>query len=63
MDFTKIYKKYSGMWIVLDEGLKKVISFSTSAKKAYDEAIKKGYKKPTLFKVPKKNLPYIGTSI
>lgn len=62
MNFTEIYKNYKGLWITLDEKLKKVISFNKSAKKAYDDAIKKGYKKPTLFKVPKKNLPYIGTS-
>ncbi len=61
-DLTKIYKKYKGLWVALDSNLKKVLASSTSAKKAYDEAVKKGYEVPTLFKVPKKNLPYVGMS-
>lgn len=60
MDFTKIYKKYSGLWIVLDKKLKKVISSNRDAKRAYKEALNKGFKSPTLFKVPRENLPYIG---
>lgn len=62
MNFTKIYKQHKGLWITLDQGLRKVISAESSAKKAYESAKKKGYKKPILFKVPTKNLPYIGTS-
>lgn len=62
MNFTNIYKKHKGLWIALDEKLEKVISYNLNAKKAHDEAIEKGYKNPTLFKVPKHNLPYIGFS-
>lgn len=60
MNLTNVYKKYKGLWVTLDTELKKVVSADTNAKKAYKEAIEKGYKKPTLFKVPKQNLPYIG---
>ncbi len=59
-NLTKIFKEYKGLWITLDESLKKVISFNKNAEKAYKEAIDKGYKKPTLFKVPQKNIPYFG---
>ena len=59
-DFTKIFDKYKGLWIVLDDSLKKVISSNKNAEKAYKEALEKGYKKPTLFKVPQENLPYFG---
>lgn len=59
-NLTKIFNKYKGLWVALDEPLKKVISSSKSAEKAYREALKKGYKKPTLFKVPQENLPYFG---
>lgn len=61
IDLTKIYKKYRGLWVVLDKTLVRVVSFDSDAKKAYDKALKKGISKPTLFKVPKKNLPYFGT--
>lgn len=60
MNFTKIYKRYSGLWIALDQKLKKVIASNKNAKKAYNEALERGFKRPTLFKVPRENLPYIG---
>ncbi|MDP4011550.1 MAG: DUF5678 domain-containing protein [Candidatus Roizmanbacteria bacterium] len=59
-DLTKIYNKHKGMWIALDDKLSHVISFSNSAKKTYNEAVKKGSKLPILFKVPKENIPYFG---
>lgn len=62
MDFTNIYKKYSGKWIALDKTLKKVISYDADAAKALKKAIDKGVNKPTLFKVPEKNVPYVGFS-
>jgi len=30
------------------------------AKKAYDDALAKGYKKPIIFKVPTEDMPFIG---
>ena len=62
LNLTGIYKKYKGLWIALDSTLSKVVSASSDAEKAYNDAVKKGYKKPTLFKVPRKNLPYFGYS-
>lgn len=61
-NLTNIYKKYKGLWVAFDENIKKVITSDASAKKTYDMAVKMGHKKPTLFKVPKQNLPYVGTS-
>jgi len=60
INLTKIYKKYKGMWVALTESLDEVISYGNSAKKVHKEALKKGYKNPTLFKVPSKNIAYIG---
>ena len=60
INFTQIYKKYKGLWIALDEKLKKVISYDKNIEKAYKKALERGYKKPTLFKVPQNNLPYFG---
>lgn len=62
-NLTKIYKNYKGLWVTLDSKLSKVISSNNNAKKAYSQAIKKGYKEPTLFKVPEKNLPYFGLNL
>lgn len=59
-NLTAVFTKYRGLWVVLDEALRKVISSDKNADKAYKEALKKGYRKPTLFKVPQKNLPYFG---
>ena len=59
-NLTKIFEKYKGMWVALDDSLKKVISSDKNADKVYKAALEKGYKKPTLFKVPQENLPYFG---
>lgn len=59
-NLTKIFNNYKGLWVALDLSLKKVISSDKKAEKVYQDAIKKGYQKPTLFKVPRENLPYFG---
>ncbi|OGH19716.1 MAG: hypothetical protein A3D74_03185 [Candidatus Levybacteria bacterium RIFCSPHIGHO2_02_FULL_37_13] len=59
-NLTAIFTKYKGLWVALDETLKKVISSDKNVDKVYKKALKKGYQKPTLFKVPQKNLPYFG---
>lgn len=60
IDLTKIYNKYKGLWVALDNNLKSVISADKDATKAYRKAMQQGYKKPTMFKVPLKNVPYFG---
>lgn len=60
-NFTRIYNKYKGLWVALDDTLKKVISSGKNGEEVYKKAVDKGYKKPTLFKVPQKNLPYVGS--
>ena len=59
-NLTKIYQNYKGLWVALDSTLSKVLSSDRSAKKAHDQAVKNGYRIPTLFKVPEKNLPHFG---
>jgi hypothetical protein len=58
--FTDVYEKYKGLWVALTEPLNEVISADKSPKKAFEDAVNKGYKNPTLFKVPLENMPYIG---
>lgn len=60
LDMTKIQKKYKGLWIVLNDKLDNVVTYDSNAKRAYEKAMKKGYKTPTLFKVPREITPYFG---
>lgn len=60
IDWTKIYQKYKGLWVALDEDEKMVVAYDKVAKRAYDKAKKKGIKIPILFKVPTKIIPYVG---
>jgi hypothetical protein len=57
-----VFKKYKGLWVTLTESLDTVISADTNPKTALEKALKKGYTKPTLFKVPKENTAYIGAA-
>lgn len=59
-DLTSIQKQYKGKWVAFTDDFKSVISASKDAKTTYKKALEKGYKKPTLFKVPVHNIPYIG---
>ena len=59
IDLSPVLEKYKGSWVALTDS-DTVISADKSAKKAYDEAIKKGYKEPILFKVPQHDLPHVG---
>jgi len=60
VDLTKIYKKYKGLWIALNDKWDTVISFDKDIKKVHKEALEKGYKEPILFKVPTEIAAYIG---
>jgi len=57
-----VFEKYKGLWVTLTESLDTVISADKNPKRALDKALKKGYKKPTLFKVPRENNAYIGAA-
>ena len=53
-------KKYGGKWVAMKPYTSSVVASGERAKEVYEEAQKKGYKIPTLFKVPVKLTPYIG---
>lgn len=59
-DLTPLYKNYKGQWVALKDDEVTVISHGKKAKSVWEEAQTKGYKKPILFKVPSKLLPYVG---
>lgn len=60
IDLTYIDKKYKGLWVALNDKWDKVLSADKNIEKAYKGAIKKGYNKPVMYKVPKKNIAYFG---
>ena len=59
IDLSHVYKKYQGLWVALVNETQ-VISADKSVRKVVDEAKKKGYENPLLFKVPKNDLPFVG---
>ncbi|PIP23045.1 MAG: hypothetical protein COZ91_00310 [Candidatus Nealsonbacteria bacterium CG_4_8_14_3_um_filter_39_7] len=60
IDWTKIYKKYKGLWIALKDDEKTVIASGKTAKQVFFDAQKKGYQKPILAHIPKKLVEYVG---
>lgn len=63
IDWTKIYKKYKGLWVALKNDEVTVISSGKTAKEAWNRAQKKGFKKPILTRMPARLIPYIGFGI
>jgi hypothetical protein len=60
VDWTKIYKKYKGLWVALKDNEKTVIASGRTAKEVWQKAQKKGYKAPILTKMPRRLIPYVG---
>lgn len=61
IDWTKIYKKYRGLWVGLKDDEKTVVASGKTAKEVMERAEKKGYKKPILTKMPERLIPYVGS--
>lgn len=60
INWTTIYKKHKGQWIALKSDEKTVISSGESAKFVFNSAIKKGYKKPIITRIPSKIVNFVG---
>lgn len=60
IDWTKIYKKYKGLWVGLKKDEKTVVAAGETIKEVMEKAQKKGCKQPILFRVPIKIIPYVG---
>jgi len=61
IDWSKIVNKYKGLWVALKDDEKTVIAIGKTAKQAWEEALRQGYKKPILTKMPKELVGYIGS--
>ena len=60
IDIKKVIKNYGGKWVVLNDNSSRIVLSGKDAKTVYEKAKKKGFKIPTLFKVPNKYVPYVG---
>jgi len=60
IDWSKLYKKYRGLWLALKDDEISVIASGKTAKEALEKAERKGYRKPILTRMPKDLIGYIG---
>lgn len=63
IDWTKIYQKYKGLWVALQDDEQTVIASGKTAKEVWDKAQNKGYKKPILTRMPDELVTYIGLGL
>ncbi len=59
-DWTKLYKKYKGLWVALAEDEETVLGFGNTVKEALILAKTKSSKTPFLTRVPKTLASYVG---
>ncbi len=63
IDWTKIYKKYKGLWVALASDEKTVIASAKTAKEVWAKAQKKGAKAPILTFMPESLVTYVGLGL
>lgn len=61
IDWTKLYKKYKGLWVALAEDEKTVLASGKTVKDVIKQVQKKTDKTPFLTRVPEKLVTYVGT--
>lgn len=59
-DWSKLYKKYKGLWVALGEDESTVLGFGATVKEAVSKAKKKTNETPFLMHVPKTLDSYVG---
>lgn len=60
IDWSKIYKKYKGLWVAIKDDHMTVVASGKTAQQALDRANKKGFSNPFLTRVPGKVVPFVG---
>lgn len=60
IDWTKICKKYKGLWVGLKSDEKTVVASGRTVMEVVEKSKKRGYRYPILFRVPTKIIPYVG---
>jgi hypothetical protein len=59
-DWTKIYKRYKGLWVTLAGDEMTVLSSHKTARTALEKARKNGHKSPILMRVPEDLKTFVG---
>lgn len=61
MDWTKIYKKYKGLWVALADDETTVVGYGKTLKEAVSVAQKKKKNNPIVMRVPENMATYVGS--
>jgi len=61
INWSKIYKQYRGLWVALKSDEQTVVGSGKTAKQAWDDAQRQGYKKPILARMPARLVTYAGS--
>jgi hypothetical protein len=60
INWTRIYKKYKGLWVALKHDEQTVVGSGNSAKEALEDARRNGYTQPILMNVPTEVVTFAG---
>ncbi len=60
-DWSKIYKKYKGLWVALSDDEVTVVGSGKTLKEAMDQSQKKGFHSPIFSRVPATLDAYVGS--
>jgi hypothetical protein len=59
-NWTTLFREYKGLWVALKDDEITVISSGDKLSEVIQKAAAKGFHKPIITKVPKKDITYIG---
>ena len=59
-DWTKLYKKYKGLWVALAEDEETVLGVGKTVDEALEQAKRKTSRTPFLTRMPEKLAAYVG---
>lgn len=60
IDWSKIYKRYKGLWVALKDDEETVISSGKTLEDTAKKAEKRGFKNPIFMSIPKKSIYFVG---
>ena len=61
IDWSKIFNKYKGKWLALQEDEKTVIASGKTAKEVLIKSQKRGFLNPILTRLPEKLVSFVGS--
>lgn len=61
-NWIALFENYKGQWVALKDDETTVISSGSKLSEVLRKAVDKGFDKPIITKIPKKDITYIGSS-